>query len=809
MASPAFVRRLAGLFPRPRRAPVTPRRPARLGVEALETRTVPDGAVSGNLWVDVDVDGVRDSYEPGLPGVLVEMFASDWSVAASGTTDADGYYLVTGVPDDSYNGCFTLPGGGSFAFWYAGSGMTSTYYPMGVGATVDLAVYAPPQVSVAALDDATEGGGDGAFLFSRTGDLSSALTVSYAVVTAGAGAATPGADYTALSGTVTIPAYAETVEVPVVAATDALAEDAEWVSVAVSAGTGYTVASEPAAINVIDTTCVVSVAGVKVAREGGPDGVLRFTRTGDLTDPLSVAYTVVDVGPSMATPGGDYATLSGTVTIPAGSAVADVGVTAFADGYAEQVEFVNVVLTESTAYTIGTGTGEVTIPAGGGRLVVWVSEDDGTWDDPENWNIQEVPAADDEVYFVDAAGAAEIGSAEWGTGNMTGFGSLSGAQSYAGMHLLGYPSVVSLTLPFTAGKLTMEAPGTIDQPNGLGSELTATERFRWTEGTINASAAASNLNVSGAVAEIEPLNQGTLYLGSTLNVVDGAFATIQSGVIALTGGYGVYVRAAVTSWYATNGPLTIQMHNQVTVGTAVSIASTGTVALSRGGGTGGASITFNIPVVNHLGVFLMTAGVECTVNRPAELGPGFSFVQYGGATEVSFGTRLIVPQCYNMLGGDIQITPTSEDGEFEFIGSLNFNAHRESRIYFVYPPIQSGPPNLLGCAGKFHVLGGNVTWNNGSFVGRADGSNASRAWWWDIEGTLKIAPRSGECPRVFVEMSNPTAAPSGREWTIIKAGGKVSGPLLTFVGNGNETVSPNNHVLRLNTNETQYSVKKN
>src|SRR6185503_9542229 len=78
------------------------------------------------------------------------------------------------------------------------------------------------------------------------------------------------------------------------------------------------------------------------ASEAGLDpGSFTVTRTGDITAALIVNYSVGGT----AANGTDYATLTGTVTIPAGSASAPIAVTPIQDSLAEGAETVTVTLT--------------------------------------------------------------------------------------------------------------------------------------------------------------------------------------------------------------------------------------------------------------------------------------------------------------------------------------------------------------------------------------------------------------------------------------------------------------------------------
>lgn len=329
---------------------------------------MPTGTEAGRVWVDLNADGVQDGGEPGVPGVLVEALDNMWMPAASDTTDADGHYEVTGVPDDSYNAQLTLPAGSPYSFGSAGSGITTMLYPMGVGSTVDIPVYAPPPlpvVSVSRVNDAVEGGTNGTFRFARTGPTTDTLTASYTVLTTGPGYANPGGDYAALSGSVAFWPGMATVDVDVDAYQDYVAEYPETVDVLVVEGTGYEPSEFGAQVGIWDDDSLllpqVTVSGVADAVEGGAVGVLRFARTGSIDTALVAGYSISS-GAGAATPDADYPALSGSVTFPVGKAVVDVLVTASADATTEGTETVTAVVQAGTGYDVGTpSTGVVKI----------------------------------------------------------------------------------------------------------------------------------------------------------------------------------------------------------------------------------------------------------------------------------------------------------------------------------------------------------------------------------------------------------------------------------------------------------------
>jgi hypothetical protein len=217
-----------------------------------------------------------------------------------------------------------------------------------------------PTVTVTATDaTASETAGDtGTFTITRTGSTTAALTVSYAM----SGTATNGTDYNSLSGSVTIAAGSATATVTVTPIDDVLAEGNETAILTISANAAYTVGSPSSATVTItdnDVPTVTVAATDAAASETGPDtGTYTITRTGSTTAALTVNYAMSGT----ATNGTDYTTLSGSVTIAAGSATATVTLTPIDDALFEGSETAILTLSNSVAYSVGSpGSATVTI----------------------------------------------------------------------------------------------------------------------------------------------------------------------------------------------------------------------------------------------------------------------------------------------------------------------------------------------------------------------------------------------------------------------------------------------------------------
>jgi len=122
------------------------------------------------------------------------------------------------------------------------------------------------------------------------------------------------------------------------------------------------------------TPATVSVAASDAsASETGPDnGTFTFTRTGSTAAALVVQYRVTGT----ATNGSDYASLSGSVTIPAGAATATVTVRPVDDPNAEGSETVDLTVLPDGAYTVGNPpTATVTIADNDRPVVTIVATD--------------------------------------------------------------------------------------------------------------------------------------------------------------------------------------------------------------------------------------------------------------------------------------------------------------------------------------------------------------------------------------------------------------------------------------------------
>ena len=247
--------------------------------------------------------------------------------------------------------------------------LPASCYAFGASTTAELSIEdneIPPVravVEVAALNNAAEDSGGspvaGTFRFTRSENLDVALVVDYSID----GTAESGADYAVLSGSVAIPAGVASVDVVVSPVNDSTVEDDENVLLTIvppscpemfpaatcylagaSASASVTITSE----DVPPVRAVVNVAALNNAAEnsgGSPAvGTFRFTRSANLDVALTVAYSVSGTATSVT----DYATLLGSVAIPAGVASVDVTVSPVDDTNLETSETVVLTISPST-----------------------------------------------------------------------------------------------------------------------------------------------------------------------------------------------------------------------------------------------------------------------------------------------------------------------------------------------------------------------------------------------------------------------------------------------------------------------------
>ncbi|MFM6724891.1 MAG: Calx-beta domain-containing protein, partial [Dolichospermum sp.] len=195
------------------------------------------------------------------------------------------------------------------------------------------------------------------YTFTRNGFTSNALTVNYTI----GGTAINGNDYSSIGSSVTFAAGSSTATVTVDPAADNTLEADETVILSLASGTGYTIGTTTSVTGTIvndDASVSLAVSPSTVTEDGIANLVYTFTRTGAISNALTVNYAVGgtatfnnDYTQTGATA---YTTTTGTVTFAAGASTATVTIDPTNDAEVESDETVALTLASGTGYSIAT-----------------------------------------------------------------------------------------------------------------------------------------------------------------------------------------------------------------------------------------------------------------------------------------------------------------------------------------------------------------------------------------------------------------------------------------------------------------------
>lgn len=300
------------------------------------------------------------SYATGSLG-----FSTFTILANSATLDI----AVTPVVDASSEGPETVilqlgPGNG----YLVGSASTATVVIADDDTTL-------PKVSIMTTRPSTteNGASNGLFTISRAVATASPLTVNYAVT----GTAVSDSDYTALSGSVVIPANSASATVDATPLNNSISESLETVIVTLSTNAAYII--DPLAttgtvtlydddlqtINVTASDSTATEINLTAPGAAADTGTFLITRSGDTAAALTVYYAFSGVTGSgvMALHGADYEWMPGVVQIPAGQSAAAITIVPRFDGQGEGPEQVVLNLgANATNYLLGSSaTATITI----------------------------------------------------------------------------------------------------------------------------------------------------------------------------------------------------------------------------------------------------------------------------------------------------------------------------------------------------------------------------------------------------------------------------------------------------------------
>jgi hypothetical protein len=300
---------------------------------------------------------VQYSTGPGTALAGSDFVASSGTLTfLSGSTSATISINVIGdtvvEPDETFNVTLSNPTGG-----------LTISDGLGVVTITNDDAPQTPSVSVTSTNGA-EGGAAVVITFSRTGTISSALTVNATrggTSSAADVTATPtvvGGTWNSSNNTVTFNANSSTVTITFAVVDDASVEGTETLIFTLSAGTGYTVGSPASTTaNITDndpSTPTVTVAATNGA-EGGAPVTFTLSRTGSTTGTLQVAISrsgaTSDVAATPTVTGGSIS--GSTVTFAAGSASVTLSYAVIDDAVDEGLETISLTI-GSGSYIVGT-----------------------------------------------------------------------------------------------------------------------------------------------------------------------------------------------------------------------------------------------------------------------------------------------------------------------------------------------------------------------------------------------------------------------------------------------------------------------
>ena len=227
------------------------------------------------------------------------------------------------------------------------------------------------EVSLFAFDDiAAEPNNNGQFTVTISQPSDTATVVNYSVT----GAATPGSDYQALTGSVTIAAGDTSAVIDVTVIDESLVEDNEAVTVTLDSVTGDNDISigalntDTVTISDDDTASLSLSVADATAGEPTDDGQFTITLSEQSDQDTVVAYSVTGT----ANAGEDFTPLTGTVTIAAGETTATIDVSVLDDNILEEAaETLTLTLDIVTA-----GDADITIDTGNNSGTVNISDND-------------------------------------------------------------------------------------------------------------------------------------------------------------------------------------------------------------------------------------------------------------------------------------------------------------------------------------------------------------------------------------------------------------------------------------------------
>jgi hypothetical protein len=224
--------------------------------------------------------------------------------------------------------------------------------------------------------EVNEQAGRAVIAVTRTGSLAATVTVDYAT---NIDTATAGADYIAVTGTLTFPPGVSTQTFAVRALDDTIIEGLESVRLDLTNATGVMLAptAATATLDIIDNdeggVLRLSSATYSVSEAGG-SAVITVTRVGGAASGVTVRFVTGDgVAPTGAGAGSDYTPRMGTLTFAAGEISRTFTVPILNDGVGEGPETVSLTILDPQPAGFGSRSPSLGAPA---DAVLTIADDD-------------------------------------------------------------------------------------------------------------------------------------------------------------------------------------------------------------------------------------------------------------------------------------------------------------------------------------------------------------------------------------------------------------------------------------------------
>lgn len=414
-------------------------------------------------------------------------------------------------------------------------------------------------------------------------------------------------------------------------------------------------------------------------------------------------------------------------------------------------------------------------------MLLWTGAVDTDAGNPWNWCDRStyvsgvLPAAGDDLYFEDAK---PLPTAAYTS--CTGLTLSSGA--FASIHVTsGYFGTVTFGSAIHTQIFEL-AGGAISQPTA-GTDLTVTDGFVWTAGTLNSALSGANVFLAGATGTIDPGAGNSIISGSTLilNPRNGIGATLDvlPGNLNLAAGDGieanslclVNIKPDEATVSISGKPVPDEDKTKIVFKQGAKLTVSRPLAQFAGVATWNGK---NLVLVNDGGTVLFNPNTRSTFGPAGAASKEKAFIrQISGTFEINANAvvsvngadQVATPKAFMELSGGTLLARYPENAGLavpaKLVGNLRFSG---------------GQIAFAGTFSAFTVEG-NVKWTGGWFSPRLDVSKNGVCDTWFIEGELNIP--NGAAVEIQPATSNydpNTAIPAHFRWEVIKAGSRKLGP---------------------------------